>query len=120
MKKIPLLLSTIVLTMTANVWAEQSDQAVIDAAEKNHVTVVQARASADETLVNLTGTIVRHLHEDHFELKDDTGSIAVEIDHKLATVQQLRAGTKVKVLAEVDTHRKKPTDIEVYKIEILK
>ena len=44
----------------------------------------------------------------------------MEVDDKLASINQLKAGTKVKVYGEVDTHREKATDIEVYKIEILK
>ena len=120
MKKTPIIVTAILMALTANVWAGSSDQNVIDQAAKNSVTVAQATNLADETAVNLTGTIIRHIQEDHFELKDETGSIHVEVDDKLASINQLKAGTKVKVYGEVDTHREKATDIEVYKIEILK
>ena len=120
MKKTPMIVTAILMALTANVWAGSSDQKVIDQAAKNSVTVAQATTLADETAVNLTGTIIRHIQEDHFELKDETGSIHVEVDDKLASINQLKAGTKVKVYGEVDTHREKATDIEVYKIEILK
>lgn len=120
MKKTPVFITAILMALTANVWAGSSDQKVIEQAAKNSVTIAQATTLADETAVNLTGTIVGHLKEDHYELKDATGTIHVEVDHKLATVDQLKAGTKVKVYGEVDTHREKPTDIEVYKIEFLK
>ena len=120
MKKAPFLLTALLLGLTANVWAGKSDQTIIAEASKNHSTVAAAIKAADATPVSVTGTIVRHIQDDHFELKDNTGSIHVEIDEDLATVQQLKAGTKVKVYGEVDTHREKPTDIEVLKIELLK
>lgn len=120
MKKTPFLLSALLLGLTANVWAGKSDQTIIAEASKNLSTVAGAIKANDATPVSVTGTIVRHIKDDHFELKDNTGSIPVEIDEDLATVKQLKAGTKVKVYGEVDTHRKKPTDIEVLKIEILK
>ena len=119
-KKAPFLLTALLLGLTANVWAGKSDQTIIAEASKNHSTVAAAIKAADATPVSVTGTIVRHIQDDHFELKDNTGSIHVEIDEDLATVQQLKAGTKVKVYGEVDTHREKPTDIEVLKIELLK
>lgn len=120
MKKTPILLTAILMALTANVWAGDSDRKIIDRAAKNTVTVSQANTLPDETAVNLTGTIVRHVQDEHFEFKDDTGSIHVEIDDKLASVNQLKAGTKIKLYGEVDTHREKPTDIDVVKIEILK
>lgn len=120
MKKSPFILTTILLAITANVWAGKSDKQIIDQAIKNQFTVAQAIQALDATAVTLSGTIVRHIQDDHFELKDSTGSIQVEIDQDLATVQQLSAGTKVKIMGEVDTHRIKPTDIDVVKIEIMK
>lgn len=119
MKRTPLILTAILLGLTANVWAGKSDQKIIAEAEKNPITIAQAIKATDATAVVLTGTIVRHIKQDHFELKDNTGSIHVEIDEDLATVQQLKAGTQVKLYGEVDTHREKPTDIEVLKVEIL-
>lgn len=120
MKKTPIIVTVVLMALTANVWAGSSDQKVINQATKKSVTVAQATNLADETAVNLTGIIIRHIQGDHFELKDATGSIHVEVDDKLASIDQLKAGTKVKIYGEVDTHREKATDIEVYKIEILK
>ncbi len=55
-----------------------------------------------------------------YQLQDQTGIIHVEIDHDLATpAQLLNPGKKVRVVGEVDTHRYKPTDIDVVEIEIL-
>lgn len=119
MKKTPLILTAILMAITANVWAGKTDQTIIKEAAQNNLSIAQAIKSPDSTAVTLTGTISAHIKDEHFELKDDTGSIGVEIDHDLATLQQLKLGTKVKLVGEVDTHRDKPTDIDVVKIEIL-
>ena len=46
--------------------------------------------------------------------------MTIEVDDELATAEQLKVGTEVKVVGEIDTHRYKPTDIEVVKIEMIK
>ncbi|OTG89509.1 NirD/YgiW/YdeI family stress tolerance protein [Acinetobacter sp. ANC 3832] len=121
MKKYPLVLSAILMASTVHVWAgHDDDQRIIDAAAKHQVTVAQAKKSLDETAVSVTGTIVRQIKHEHYELKDATGTIPVEIDEKLATAAQLKAGTKVKVIGEVDTHKYKPTDIDAVKVEFVK
>lgn len=120
MKKSSFLFSVIVMALTANVWASSDDQRIIDAAQKHPITIAEALQTADETAVMLTGTIQRQVKDEHYELKDATGSIAVEIDKKLASAAQLKQGTVVKVLGEVDTHRYKPTDIDVVKVEFVK
>ncbi len=121
MKKFPLIFSTILMACTANVWAsDHDDQKIMDAAAKHPVTVAQAKKAADETAVSVTGTIVREVKHEHYELKDASGTIMVEIDENLATAAQLKAGTKVRVLGEVDTHKHKPTDIDAVKVEFVK
>lgn len=119
MKKRSLVLTAIIMAITANVWAGKTDQTIIKEAAKNNLTVAQAKKAPDATAVTLTGQITSHIKDEHFELKDSTGSIQVEIDHDLANHQQLKNGTNVKIVGEVDTHKDKPTDIEVVKIEIL-
>ena len=51
-------------------------------------------------------------------LRDDCIMIDVDDDHWKRL--KLKAGDRVKVWGEVDTHRNKPTDIEVIQIEHLK
>ena len=68
MKKTPIIVTAILMALTANVWAGSSDQKVIDQAAKNSVTVAQATSLADETAVNLTGTIIRHIQEEYIYL----------------------------------------------------
>ena len=119
MKKTPLLLAIAVLVMTSNVWAGKDDHVIIQEAAKNKITIGQAIRANDETAVTLTGTIVRQIKPEHQELKDSTGTIGIEVDDDLIDLKKLKPGTKVKVVGEVDTHRYKPTDIEVVKIEII-
>ena len=119
MKKTPLLLAIAVLVMTSNVWAGKDDHVIIQEAAKNNITIGQAIRANDETAVTLTGTIVRQIKHEHYELKDSTGTIGIEVDDDLIDLKKLKPGTKVKVVGEVDTHRYKPTDIEVVKIEII-
>ena len=45
------------------------------------------------------------------------GVILLDIDDDLWKASHIKAGDKVQVVGEVDTHRYKPTDIEVVKIE---
>lgn len=95
----------------------KSDQAIQQEATQHAVTVAQIKTLADETGVTLAGHIVRHISGDDFEFKDASGSIVIEVDDDLWKPMQLKAGDKVRLIGEVDTHRRKPTDIEVISIE---
>lgn len=103
------------------VWAK-SDAMVLKEAKANVVTVTQAKKLKDETGVTLTGHIVRQLkaHGDDFEFKDHSGSIVIDVDDDLWIPLALKAGDKVRIIGEVDTHRTKPTEIEVIHIERVK
>jgi len=120
MKKIFLATFTGLALLGSNAILAKPDATLIKEATKNVVTVSKAKTLADESGVTLTGTIVKHITSDHFEFKDATGSIGIEIDDDLWKPLQLKAGDKVRVVGEVDTHRIKPTDIEVFKIERVK
>lgn len=120
MKTKTLLLSGILMALTAQVWAGKTDQTIIKEAAKNQYSVAQAIKAPDATAVTLTGHISAHIRDDHFELKDSTGTIQVEIDDDLAQIHQLKTGTRVKIIGEVDTHRNQPNDVEAVKIEFLK
>ena len=96
-------------------WA-QSNAELMAAAEKNSVKVEKIKTLKDETAVSLTGTLVKHLNQDHYEFDDGTGMILLEIDDDDWKASGVKMGDRVHVLGEVDTHRYKPTDIEVLKI----
>ncbi len=111
MKKIVLTtINSLVLFVSSATFA-RTDPAILNQAAKNVVTVSKAKTLADETGVTLTGTIVKHIAGDHYELKDKTD---------LANGWQLKVGDKVRIVGEVDTHRIKPTEIEVLQIERVK
>ncbi|MEN8291896.1 NirD/YgiW/YdeI family stress tolerance protein [Acinetobacter radioresistens] len=115
-----IIVTGLISVLSTQIFADTNDQKLINAAIKNKVTVAQAIKAKDETAVTLTGKITRHIKSDHYEFKDSTGTINVEIDDDLATPSQLKPSTKVRIMGEVDTHRYKPTDIDVAKIEILR
>lgn len=97
-------------------WAGKSDQVIMTEAAQNTVTVAEAKKLPDETAVMLSGVIVRKTHKDHFELKDSSGKIGIEVDSDLWRPMGLKAGDKVKVMGEVDTHTGQATDIDVVQI----
>lgn len=120
MKKILITaLTGFALLGSASVFAK-SDAVVLQEAAKNMVTIAKAKTLADETPVTLTGSIVKHISGDDFELKDASGTIIIDVDDDFWKPMQLKAGDKVRVMGEVDTHRKKLTDIEVLKIQRIK
>lgn len=97
-------------------WAGKSDQVIMTEAAQNMVTVAEAKQLPDETAVMLSGVIVRKTHKDYFELKDSSGKIGIEVDSDLWRPMGLKAGDKVKVMGEVDTHTGQATDIDVVQI----
>ncbi|MFC6167558.1 NirD/YgiW/YdeI family stress tolerance protein [Acinetobacter terrestris] len=101
---------------TASVWAGKSDQVIMTEAAQNMVTVAEAKKLPDETAVTLSGVIVRKTQKDHFELKDSSGKIGMEVDSDLWKPMGLKAGDKVKVIGEVDTNTGQAADIDVVQI----
>lgn len=107
--------ATVVLSSSA--FAGKDDHLIVQEAAKNVVNVQQITKLKDETGVTLTGQITKHIKSDHYEFKDTTGVISLEIDDDLWRAAGLKVGDHVRAVGEVDTHRYKPTDIEVVKIE---
>ncbi|MFP6840995.1 MAG: NirD/YgiW/YdeI family stress tolerance protein [Acinetobacter sp.] len=105
------------LLATTSVWAGKDDHVILAEAAQKVVTVAEAKKLPDATAVTLTGTLLKHLNQEHYEFNDGTGLILLEIDDDLWKAAGLKAGDKVTAIGEVDTHRYKPTDIEVVKIE---
>ena len=118
MKKVASIVFSGLLLLSAGAWAK-SDQQLLSEARQNTVKVEQVKDLKDETAVSLTGTLVKHLNQDHYEFNDGTGLILLDIDKDLWTVAAIQAGDQVHVLGEVDTHSYKPTNIDVFYIEKL-
>ena len=102
---------------TVSTWAGKNDHIIIQEAASNQVKVAEVKNLKDETAVTLKGILLKHLNEDHYEFSDCTGVILLDIYDDLWKASHIKAGDKVQVVGEVDTHRYKPTDIEVVKIE---
>lgn len=100
-------------------WAGKSDQMIVNEAAQNMVTVAEAKQLADETAVTLSGVIVKRIRGDHFEFKDGSGSIDIEVDDDFWKPMGLKADDQVKVMGEVDTQSGQSTNIDVVKIEKL-
>lgn len=120
MKTILLATITGFFLLGGNAVYAKPDAALLKEAEKNVVTIAQAKKLADETGVTLKGTIVKHISGDDFELKDSTGTIVLDVDDDQWKPMKLKAGDKVRVVGEIDTHRIKPTDVDVIHIERVK
>ncbi len=83
-------------------------------------TVAEARDQRDDQPVVLQGTLVAKIGHERYRFKDATGEIDVEIDDKdLPSDQAVSATTVVELHGEVDTHRFKPTDIDVDHVRIV-
>ncbi|ESK57186.1 hypothetical protein F990_00381 [Acinetobacter tjernbergiae DSM 14971 = CIP 107465] len=118
MKKMMMSCGIVVLTgLSTFTWAGKDDHVLVQEAAKHVVTVSQVAKLADETGVTLTGQITKHLQSDHYEFKDQSGTISIEVDDDIWRKAGLKVGDHVRLVGEVDTHRHKPTDIEVIKIE---
>lgn len=99
--------------------AGKSDQMIVNEAAQNTVTVAEAKQLADETAVTLSGVIVKRIRGDHFQLKDGSGSIDIDVDDDFWKPMGLKAGDQVKVMGEVDTQSGQSANIDVVKIEKL-
>lgn len=116
-KPVIYLIGAMMISTVSSVWAGEDDQAILQQAATNIVTISQAVKLTDETGVTLTGQLTKHLKGDHYELKDSTGAVSVEIDDDVWRQAGLKVGDHVRLMGEVDRHRYKATDIEVVKIE---
>lgn len=82
-------------------------------------TVKQAQSAADDTPAVLEGTLTKRLRGEHYEFKDATGSILVEIDNDdWPAGASVSENTRVRLTGEVD-HERKGIEIDVDRVEIL-
>lgn len=75
-------------------------------------------SAKDDEHVSLTGQLTRKLSDEHYMFTDGTGEIRVEIDDDDFPRVEVTESTTVTLYGEVDTHRRKPTDIDVDYIEV--
>ncbi|MCW2066412.1 UNVERIFIED_ORG: uncharacterized protein (TIGR00156 family) [Stenotrophomonas maltophilia] len=109
------LLATSLSLLSAGAFAQYTGPGATSAV----TTVAEARDQRDEPVV-LQGTLVAKIGHERYRFKDATGEIDVEIDDKdLPSHQAVSATTVVELHGEVDTHRFKPTDIDVDHVRIV-
>ncbi|WAW09421.1 YgiW/YdeI family stress tolerance OB fold protein [Oxalobacter vibrioformis] len=79
------------------------------------VTVQQAMGMRDDTPVTLKGHIVQSLGDEEYLFKDATGTIRVEIDHKLWAGIQVSPDELVEIQGEIEKEWNK-TEVDVARI----
>lgn len=110
------LIATTLSLLSAGAFAQYTGSGATHAV----TTVAEARAQRDDQPVVLRGTLVARIGHERYRFKDATGEIDVEIDDKdLPSHQAVSATTVVELHGEVDTHRFKPTDIDVEHVTVV-
>lgn len=90
-------------------------------APQNGVTVQQALKMPDDSRVTLVGYIVSQVpgSTDRYVFRDNTGEIVVEIDREDFRGQTVTPRTQVRIVGEVDTHRRRASEIDVDYLEVI-
>lgn len=66
------------------------------------ITVEQAKQLRDDAWVTLEGNIISRIGHEHYQFKDSTGMIIVDIDDKYWNGQNVTPDTKIRIEGEVD------------------
>ena len=74
----------------------------------------------DDQDVQLRGHLLRQTAHDKYVFSDGTGEIVAEIDDKHFAGQAIDDKVEVEVIGEVDTSRKRPPEIEVDVLRVVK
>jgi len=82
-------------------------------------TVAEAMKAADDTPAVLTGYITQRLRKKHYEFKDDSGTIQVEIDNDEWPAQPISETTQVRLYGEVEHKKRGGREIDVDRVEIV-
>lgn len=83
------------------------------APESAAVTVEQAKNLKDDTFVVMRGSIKQMVGKEKYLFEDNTGTIMVEIDDDDWNGVTVGPNDVVEIRGEVDTHWRKPTNIDV-------
>lgn len=79
-------------------------------------TVANAMKAKDDTKVVLEGQIVKKINDGHYEFKDATGTVKVDIDKKAMPAKGLDVNAKVRLSGDM---KKSGAELEVKKVEVL-
>lgn len=84
-------------------------------------TVAKAKEMADDTRVQLKGKITKHIRSDHYEFQDASGTVEVEIDHKVWAGQTVSPQDMVEISGKVDKDAwSTKTEIDVKRLQLVK
>lgn len=81
------------------------------------ITVKQALAEKDNTIVTLVGNISRQIDKDDYIFTDGTGEIKIEIDRKVWDGLNVGSQDKIRILGKLDNDAFDKPDIDVIRIE---
>lgn len=104
-----------IATATSSAWAAYTGPGATPAV----TSVAEARLQRDDQTVVLRGQLVAKLGDERYRFQDDTGVIDVEIDDEDLPRDTVSADTLVELHGQVDTHRFKPSDIDVQHARIV-
>lgn len=82
-------------------------------------TAAQARQQRDDQPVVLRGTLAAKVGHERYRFTDASGDIEVEIDDDDIAGYRIGATTVVELHGTVDTHRFKPTDVDVDHVRVI-
>jgi len=82
-------------------------------------TVAEAMKAADDSPAVLTGYITQRLRKNHYEFKDDSGTIQVEVDNRAWPAQPISETTKVRLYGEVEHKKWGGREVEVDRVELV-
>lgn len=73
----------------------------------------------DDQYVKLQGHLLRKIGDEKYIFSDGSGEIVAEIDDKDFPTQQVNEKTRVEIVGEVDTSRRRPPEIDVDALTII-
>ncbi|GAA5113595.1 OB fold stress tolerance protein YgiW [Orbus sasakiae] len=124
-KLIPLFLIT-TLGFTGSAFAEGFNNGInqpvnsgFTGGVQNITAAAQAKQMHDDSWVTLQGNIVQRLGDKMYLFRDSSGDINVKIKDKLWQGRSITPNDTIQITGEVDTHRYKPTDIEVKNLQVI-
>lgn len=85
------------------------------------LSVDQALKAPKDTDVAIEGRIINKLKHEHYTFQDASNlTIEIELDDKyLPPGRQITEKTLIRIIGVVDTHRMKPNDIDVKRVEFV-
>ena len=111
-------LAVMTLALTQPLMAKDNNKGGFVEETISIVSVADAKNMKDDAYVVLQGTIQQNLGDENYLFKDDSGTVVIEIDDDDWNGVTVGPEDTVEIRGEVDTHWRKPTDIDVDSVTI--